>query len=145
VREFTTIRRKIQSPGDITRVYTQILGSALAESHGDLIHQVMPQCSLFLCGTIFRDLTINQKRDPSEIPSILQRYGAPLVQEHIKLMIDFAKENKDKADRSWPVLLKNNTFFSHVTAYIAGARANGPPSGILQTLTEGSSSGPVQE
>ncbi|MHC2394559.1 hypothetical protein [Bradyrhizobium liaoningense] len=46
-----------------------------------------------------------------------------LIRAHLLHIIDFAKNNKDKADKSWPVLLKSNAFFNHInhiTAYVAG-------------------------
>jgi hypothetical protein len=42
--------------------------------------------------------------------------------------MDYAKNNPDKADKSWPVLLKSNPFFLLVMAYIQGIRsATGAP------------------
>jgi hypothetical protein len=56
VAEFTAVRRRSQANADITEIYAPVLGRVLAGRHNDVIHQVMPQCSLFLCGTIYRDL-----------------------------------------------------------------------------------------
>jgi AIPR protein len=120
VRIFTGIRRKAQASGDMTSIYEPALGRELSRRHSDVIHQVMPQCSLFVCGTIFKDLTEMRQKDPSTIPDVLSTEGAVLIQRHLLHIIDFAKGNKDKADKSWPVLLKSNAFFSHVIAYLAG-------------------------
>jgi len=51
--------------------------------------------------------------------------------------MDYAKNNPDKADRSWPVLLKSNPFFLLVMAYIQGIRsASGiPADGFIQGVT----------
>ena len=91
----------------------------------------MAQCSLFLCGTIFKDLVDLQKRDPSSIPACLAKEGTALIQEHLLHIIDYAKSNKDKADRSWPVLLKSNAFFNYITAYLSGIRLGGNGSSAL--------------
>ena len=82
----------------------------------------MAQCSLFLCGTLFKDIVDFQGEDPSRIPALLEKTGSALVQEHLCHIIDYAKSNQDKADRSWPVLLKSNAFFTYITAYLAGIR-----------------------
>jgi hypothetical protein len=37
-------------------------------------------------------------------------------------ILDYAGKNKDKADRSWPVLLTSNQFFVFIMAYLAGIR-----------------------
>jgi len=120
VRDFAAARRKFQT-GDRAG-YENVLGKELTSRHSDVIHQVMPQCALFVCGSIFRDLTELQKKDPSEITPILQKEGTRLVQTHLMHIIDYAKSNKDKADRSWPVLLKSNAFFNFVAAYVSGIR-----------------------
>ncbi len=122
VRKFSAIRRKVQASDDIKAAYTPVLGDQLAAQHSDIIHQVMAQCSLFLCGTLFKDLVELQGKDPSELPEILSTGGSRLIQEHLLCILDYAGKNKDKADRSWPVLLKSNQFFVFIMAYLAGIR-----------------------
>ena len=68
-----------------------------------------------------------QKRDPTTIPAAMESEGDSLIRTHLLRIMDYAKANKDKADRSWPVLLKSNTFFNYVTAFIAGTRQTAPP------------------
>src|SRR5271168_4605607 len=52
----------------------------------------------------------------SLIPDIMTAHGEALICEHLLHIIDFAKNNPDKADKSWPVLLKSNPFFVLVAA-----------------------------
>lgn len=130
VRKFAAIRRKAQASDNLQVAYEPVLGKALAARHSDVIHQVMAQCSLFLCGTIFKDLVDLQKKDPSSIPTFLNERGSALVQAHLLHIIDYAKSNKDKADRSWPVLLKSNAFFTYITAYLAGIHLGGKGSSL---------------
>lgn len=122
VKRFAAIRRKLQASESLADAYRPLLGLDLASKHSDVIHQVISQCSLFVCGTLFKDLVDLQKKDPSEIPELLRTNGDAMIQEHLLYIVDFAKNNKDKADRSWPVLLKSNAFFAHITAYLAGIR-----------------------
>jgi hypothetical protein len=122
VRRFAGIRRKLQATDDVVAAYRPILGEELTRKHNSVIHQVMAQCSLFVCGTIYKDLVDFKKKDPAEIPEILRIQGDTLIREHLLYIIDYAKGNKDKADRSWPVLLKSNTFFTYITTYLAGIR-----------------------
>jgi hypothetical protein len=126
VRTFATIRRKAQASDNLQVAYEPILGAELAAQHSDVIHQVMAQCSLFLCGTIYKDLVDLQKMDPCSIPQILKEDGYPLIRAHLQYIIDYATSNKDKADRSWPVLLKSNAFFTFITAYLAGKHSGQP-------------------
>jgi hypothetical protein len=114
LRTFATIRRKAQASDNLQVAYEPVLGVELAAQHNDVIHQVMAQCSLFLCGTIFKDLADLQKKAPSSIPKFLKEDGAALIREHLRYIIDYANSNKGKADRSWPVLLKSNAFFTYL-------------------------------
>jgi hypothetical protein len=122
VRRFASIRRKLQASDDIVAAYEPLLGNEVATGHKDAIHQVLPQCALFLCGTIYKDLVDFQKKDPAEIPKLLQKDGVALIQAHLLNILNYAKNNKSKADRSWPVLLKSNAFFSYICAYLEGVR-----------------------
>ena len=45
-----------------------------------------------------------------------------LIQAHLLNILNYAKNNKSKADKSWPVLLKSNAFFSYICAYLEGIR-----------------------
>jgi hypothetical protein len=106
--------------GQTKELYEPLLGTALAEKHTRSIHQVIPQCSLFLCGTIYKELVDSQKKDPKEIPFILEAEGIELIRSHLVHIVDYAQGNTDKADKSWPVLLKSNAFFNHVVAHLSG-------------------------
>jgi hypothetical protein len=119
VRRFASIRRKLQASDDIVAAYEPLLGKEVA-GFKDQIHQVLPQCSLFLCGTLYKDLVDFRKKDPSEIPQLLQKEGNALIQAHLLNILNYAKNNKSKADKSWPVLLKSNAFFSYICAYMEG-------------------------
>lgn len=103
--------------------YEPLLGVEVANGYKDQIHQVLPQCSLFLCGTLYKDLVDFQKKDPSSIPELLQKNGNTLIQAHLLNILNYAKNNKAKADKSWPVLLKSNAFFNYICAYLEGIRS----------------------
>jgi len=55
----------------------------------------------------------------------LEANGLQMVQELLGHILDYAKNNKDKANKSWPVLLKSNAFFNFVCAYLQGVRVGG--------------------
>jgi hypothetical protein len=122
VHKFSGIRRKAVASGTLKEAYLPILGEELASRYGDVIHQVMAQCSLFLCGTIFKDLVDLQGKDPSSVPGILDKEGSSLIREHLLHILDYAKTNKDKANKSWPTLLKSNVFLDNIMAYLRGIR-----------------------
>jgi hypothetical protein len=122
VKQFMTIRRQIRNIEEQVTLYEPLLGHDLVEQFGTIVHQVMPQCSLFVCGTIFKDFKDFQKRDPSELPKYLEINEKKLIREHLYAIIDFQKQNKTKADKSWPVLLKSNTYFNYITLHLQEIR-----------------------
>lgn len=76
VRKFSSIRRKLQASDDIVAAYEPLLGPDLTNGYKDVLHQVLPQCSLFICGTIYKDLVDFQKKDPLRFPSCWKRMDA---------------------------------------------------------------------
>ena len=72
-----------------------------------------------------------QEQDPASVPQYLAQHGHGVIQEHLMHIIEYAKRNKDKADRSWPVLLKSNTFFLYIVAYLAGVRRGSVDRNVL--------------
>jgi hypothetical protein len=125
VRKFSSIRRKLQASDDIGAAYESILGKPLTDEYKDRIHQVLPQCSLFLCGILYKDLVEFRKTDPTTIPAVLKKNGQEIIQDLLNHIMTYAKNNYDKANKSWPVLLKSNAFFTYVCAYLQGIRAGG--------------------
>jgi hypothetical protein len=124
VAEFMTARKKLHGGANVKAAYVPLLGPALAENHSDVIHQVMPQCSLFVCATIFADMVTIGGLDPSKVVEEFKTKSDKLIREHVLHLIDFAHHNKAKADKSWPTLLKSNAFFHHVISYLQGIRNN---------------------
>lgn len=128
VRRFASIRRKLQASDDVVAAYEPLLGHEIANGYNAVIHQVLPQCSLFLCGTLYKDLVEFQKKSLLTIPELLQTDGQALIRTHLVHVLNYAKNNTARADKSWPVLLKSNAFFSYVCAYLEGIRqAEGSP------------------
>jgi hypothetical protein len=112
--------------------YEPLLGKEVGGYKGQ-IHQVLPQCSLFLCGTIYKDLVDFQKKDSSEIPKVLQKEGGTLIQTHLLNILNYAQNNKTRADKSWPVLLKSNAFFNYMCAYMEGIHSGNGSSKSVQS------------
>ena len=120
VRRFWRVRRKIQDGDDVASAYTPVVGPTLAAV--PYISQVVPQCSLFVCATMYMDLVNLQGNQATDMPAILDQRGDDVIREHLGLIVDYAEKNRDKADQSWPTLLKSNSFFSHIAAHLSEIR-----------------------
>lgn len=122
VKRFSTKKRRKDRVENWKTDYSELLGSKIVEEFPDDVDQVMPQCSVFLCATIFRDFKEFLHKDPSELPGHLQENGDKLIREHLYYILMYARENKSRAGKSWPVLLKSNSFFERVCSYVQGIR-----------------------
>ncbi len=123
VKRFSTRKRRRDRVEDWKSDYCELLGTKIVKNFPEDIEQVMPQCSVFVCGTIFRDFVTFQERDPSDLPSCLTAEGDTWIREHLYHILEYARRNKSRAGKSWPVLLKSNSFFERVSGYIEGIRS----------------------
>jgi hypothetical protein len=123
VKRFSACKRKRDKAPDWESHYESLLGNDIVRNFAEEIDQVMPQCAIFVCGTVFRDFCDFQRRDPSELPHFLGGEGDSIIREHLCHILICAKRNKSRANKSWPALLKSNSFFERVCAYIEGIRA----------------------
>src|SRR5207248_404200 len=80
VRRFTSLRKKAQASENTEAIYARVLGASLAKRHITAVQQVMPQCSVFLCGIIYKDLVELGGMDPSKILDSLKTNGDSLIQ-----------------------------------------------------------------
>ena len=120
VKRFAKARRRMRESDSVQEVYAPVVGPELAMFRD--IHQVVPQCSLFVCGLLYKDLVEIQDKPFPTIPDILEDEGDGRIQELLRLVVDYSRKNEDKADRSWPTLLKSNAFFGLVSSYLVEAR-----------------------
>lgn len=127
VSRFQTIKnRKRKNPSGLWQdEYTELIGDTLTNGFGDEVDQVIPQSAVFLCGTIFQDLTKLQNKLYSAIPDYLATSGDDLIRAHLSFILEYAKRFPDQKTKSWPTQLKSNTFFKSVVAYIGGIRRPG--------------------
>jgi hypothetical protein len=123
IRQFNTRKRRRDRVPDWRADYSEVLGDSLVQKHGAAIDQFMPQCAVFLCGTIFKDYKDLLGKDPSTLPVYMEINGHNAILEHIGYILDCAQKNADVADKYWPTLLKSNSFFNSAVNYIQGVRS----------------------
>ena len=92
----------------------EILAGSLVTKHSNVLDQVIPQSSVFLCGILFEEQVTLLRKDPNEVLRILEKGNTELIIKKLELLIDFAKQNPKLADKSWPTLLKSQPFFEVV-------------------------------
>lgn len=117
VSEFNKLKRRKNRISDWEAKYTEMLGDKIVKNYLDSIDQVIPQSSIFLCALIFRKHIQLLGESPDELLRVLEsdfKIHTSIVIE----LIQFAKENPNEANKSWPNLLKSQRFFEEVMSRI---------------------------
>jgi hypothetical protein len=98
--------------------YAELLGKELVELHGDVIDQIIPQSSIFLSAYIFwKHVTCSDSTSASEDLIEALESDNHIIIKSLGEMISFAKNHRDVASKSWPTLLKSQTFFDNLTKW----------------------------
>jgi hypothetical protein len=123
VLDFMSLKRKKARLPNWRKAYSAKLNNKLVREYGDLLDQVIPQSSVFLCALLFENYVILQKKDPKYVVEKLGSGNlAPLLHE-LTMLLEFAKTNPSSANKGWPTLLKSQSFFDNVASYIKGRKA----------------------
>ena len=100
--------------------YHKFLGDKIFNNYLRFIDQVVPQSSVFVAAVLFeRHIRIN-KNQIEELLDELSICADDLINDTISVILNFATEKPEVANKSWPTLLKSQTFFNHICAYISG-------------------------
>jgi len=94
-----------------------MLGDVLAKSYLDSVDQVIPQCSIFLCAIIFRKHIQLMGETANDLMCDLES-NYDIYRDTLIYILQFAEDNPQAANRSWPNLLKSQNFFNDVMSYI---------------------------
>jgi hypothetical protein len=129
IRQFMMRKRRKERNPDWQTDYKALLGNYVVEQFGESIDQVMPQSSVFLCGTICQDYVEIQGKDFRTLPDAIRADGTDMIRAHIGWIMEFAQNNPRVANKSWPNLLKSMAFFERLISYIRGLRAPARPNG----------------
>lgn len=118
VRKFMYLKRRADRADDWHREYTELLGDELMSRHVDMVNQVVPQSALFLAALAYDYRVVTQKRLAASLVEELDA-GHELLNELLAHLIDVAKSDRSLS-KSWPTLLKSQSFFEKVASYLKG-------------------------
>ena len=120
VKRFGGMKRRKGRVDDWQKEYAQFFSESVFPEFGDIVDQVVPQSAVFLCATLFENYTRIQLKDVNELLSDLEKNPQEIINETLATVLRFAKRNPDVANKSWPTLLKSQSFFTHVCSYLRG-------------------------
>lgn len=124
MKQFMTRKRRKDRVEDWRVDYKALLGDNLVDNHLDVIDQVIPQSSVFLCGLAYEERVRILEFDFDDIISTLEGENFDILKDHLLILIQYAKGNAELT-KSWPTLLKSQSFFDNVSSYMKGLVAGG--------------------
>ena len=121
IKQFAAKKRK-KDKSDWMTDYKALLGEDVVTRYKDKVDQVIPQSSVFICGTIYQDRVKPGLVLPKDLSARLASDGTVWIREILLNLLIFAEKNPKLANKSWPTLLKSSTFFSSFVTYLQGLR-----------------------
>lgn len=110
VRQFMARKRRRDRVENWQSEYDVLLGPSLVSRHLALLDQVIPQSAIFLTAAVFDLRVMIQQKAITETIEELERREFGVLNELVEQSIDFAAGNV-AFSKSWPTLLKSQTFF----------------------------------
>ncbi len=121
VRQFMTRKRRKDRVEDWRKDYESLLGVAVMPKHADVVDQVIPQSAVFLTALVY-DLSVATQNRPIDEVLAEMSSGQALLNDLLLLLIDIGKADPGTS-RSWPTLLKSQSFFEKVASFVRGYAA----------------------
>jgi hypothetical protein len=119
IREFLACKRRKSrmADADWRADYKGVLNSTLVAKYADQLDQAVPQSAIFLCAILFEEHTRIRGLTPADLLTHLKTDPKRLLCRSLETIIAFARRHKnspDIANKSWPTLLKSQTFFEGI-------------------------------
>jgi len=117
IDEFGKLKRKKSKMSNWQIEYAKLLGDDLIPSQNDLLHQVIPQSSLFLCALIYwKHVDLNSKPINELIEQLETNFDIQI--KSLKDIVEFSRIKPEKISKAWPWLLKSQDFFDNVKEHL---------------------------
>ena len=120
VKRFGTMKRRKTRIDDWQNEYKRFLGESVFNGFEDIIDQVVPQSAVFVTAVLFEKYTKIQKKETQTLLDELNNSTQSTINDIISVILNFSKNNPEIANKSWPTLLKSQTFFNHICSYLSG-------------------------
>ena len=120
VKEFMKHKRRKERVADWREDYATLLDRPVVDRHGSTLDQVIPQSVVFLSAVVFDEQVRQQGGTPEDCIEGLAHNASIVLGRIIDSTIRFA-EGDTKWERSWPTLLKSQSFFDNYCSFRRGA------------------------
>lgn len=121
VGKFLALKRKKSRMEDWRKDYSDLFSKSFVDRYGDILDQVVPQSAVFITGLIHK---VNQSLGGATYKDLVERMETEdsVVVEHLLWILDCRTFQNHDQGKSWPTLLKSQTFFDNVVSYAAGLK-----------------------
>lgn len=117
VDEFGKLKRKKMTKEKWTEEFGRLLGNNLIPAHFNILYQVIPQSSLFICALIYwKYVELNGKPLTELIEQLESSFD--IHNNILKDIIEFSENKPEEITKAWPWLLKSQEFFIKVKAHL---------------------------
>lgn len=120
VKRFGTMKRRKARIDGWHDEYKNFLGESIYDNYIDIIDQVVPQSAVFVTAVIFEKYAKIKGESVDNLLVELNKNSDSKINGIISTILYFADNNPEVANKSWPTLLKSQTFFHHICAYLSG-------------------------
>jgi hypothetical protein len=120
VNQFMTRKRKKARVENWKEDYKSLLGSTLVDKYEDRIDQVIPQSAVFLCAILFEEHVRIKSMPADRLIQDLSRASDTSIQDLLSHIIEQGLTHPEASSKSWPTLLKSQTFFELVSTFLRG-------------------------
>ena len=120
VNQFMTRKRRKTRVANWRDDYKEVLGPSIVDTWAEKIDQVIPQSAVFLCAILFDEYVRIKNSQPEQLIQDLSASNNGLTQRVLEVTLDQGISNPEAANKSWPTLLKSQTFFELVSTFLKG-------------------------
>jgi hypothetical protein len=119
VKQFMLRKRRKDRTSDWAEDYRGLLGDSLLAKHSDIIDQVVPQCAVFITAVVFEEQIYLNGKLVSDLLKLPESEIFSVINRHMEQIIDLVKQDSRLA-KSWPTLMKSQSFFETYSAFLKG-------------------------
>lgn len=120
VKDFMKHKRRKERVANWREDYATLLDRPVVDRHGSVLDQVIPQSVVFLSAVVFEEQVRQGGGTPEACIDALAGNASIVLGRIIDSTIGFA-EKDPKWERSWPTLLKSQSFFDNYCSFRRGA------------------------
>jgi hypothetical protein len=120
VEKFMVLKRRKGRMAEPEAEYRGLLGAEIVDRFGGALDQVIPQSAVFLCALLFEDHVRHRGDNLESLLAELEAGSTEPLRAALQAILTFARLNPASSNKSWPTLMKSQSFFEQVASFRQG-------------------------